>query len=40
MMVSLKKEEKEQLACLIRKTNKKFIKIRKLARTIGKIVAA
>ena len=40
MMVRLKKEKKEQLACLIRKTNKKFIKIRKLARTIGKIVAA
>ena len=41
MTVLLKKEKKEQLACLIRKTiNKKFIKIRKLAQIIGKIVAA
>ena len=41
MTVSLKKEKKEQLACLKRKTiNKKFIKIRKLAQIIGKIVAA
>ena len=41
MTVSLKKEKKEQLACLIRKTiNKKFIKIRKLAQIIGKIVSA
>ena len=41
MTVSLKKEKKEQLACLIRKAiNKKFIKIRTLAQVIGKIVAA
>ena len=41
MTVTLKKEKKEELACLIRKTiNKKFIKIRKPAQIIGKIVAA
>ena len=41
MTVSLKKEKKEQLAYLIRKTiNKKIIKIRKFAQIIGKIVAA
>ena len=41
MTVSLKKEKKQQLACLIRKTiNKKLIKIRKLAQRIEKIVAA
>ena len=39
-MVRLKKEKKEQLACLIRKTNKKFIKIRNLAQIIGEKVAA
>ena len=39
MTVSLKKEKKEQLACVIRKKiNKKFVKIRKLAQRIGKIV--
>ena len=39
MTVSLKKENKEQLACLIRKTiTKEFIKIRKFAQIIGKIV--
>ena len=39
MTVSLKKEKKEQLAYLIRKTiNKKIIKIRKFAQIIGKIV--
>ena len=39
-MVLLKKEKKEQLTCLIRKTiNKKIMKIRKLAQIIGKIVA-
>ena len=41
MTVSLKKEKKEQLACLIRKTiNKKFTKIRKLGQIVGKIVGA
>ena len=41
MTVTLKKEKKEELACLIRKTiNKKFIKIRKPAQVTGKIVAA
>ena len=41
MTVSLKKEKKEQLACLIRKIiNGKIIKIRKLAQIIGTIVAA
>ena len=40
MTVSLEKEKKEQLVCLIRKTiNKKFVKIRKLAQIIRKIVA-
>ena len=35
MTVSLNKEKKEQLACLIRKTiNKEFIKIRKLVQII------
>ena len=41
MTVSLKKEKKEQPACLIRKIiNKKFIKIRKLTQIIRKIVPA
>ena len=41
MTVLLKTEKKEQLPSLIRKTiNKKFIKIRKLAQIIWKIVAA
>ena len=41
MTVTLKKEKKEELVCLIRKTkNKKFIKTRKPAQIIGKIVAA
>ena len=41
MTVLWKKEKKEQLACLIRKTiNKEFIKIRKFVQIIGKIVAA
>ena len=41
MTASLKKEKKEKLAYIIRKTiNKKFIKIRKLAQVIGKIVIA
>ena len=41
MTVLLKTEKKEQLPSLIRKTiNKKFVKIRKLAQIIWKIVAA
>ena len=41
MTVSLRKEKKEQLSCLVRKIiNKKFRETRKLAQIIGKIVAA